>query len=295
MGPSFEEKSMIVVGKEESKKNFNSLIRGFEEKLAKDSSLKEVAPDYFVVGGDGSLNYFLNNYLNDESNIDEARVFYLPDGTANDFSRSLGLDSSKIQNLEVEDLCDIFFSEKTLECPVMTCNDQLFINTVTIGAPAKVTDSGRSNLKEKLGQWSYYISAIESFFEHQTHHYKVISDSEKSEEASEESIVGPGLIVGQGLYAGGGVKVTDNLGPLFGPYYYATIAKSKNISEIIKSIIKMQIGRLSKEDCVDSLKFNERLKLKFNSMVTVKIDGEPFEYETIYFDKTKKKVSFFIY
>ena len=75
-----------------------------------------------VIGGDGTLNYFLNNtkYLN------KAKVLYIPRGTANDFAKSLYGQSKKLE-ITNEHILDIFNNALMVDVPVMQCNDQKFI------------------------------------------------------------------------------------------------------------------------------------------------------------------------
>ncbi len=281
---------MKIIGKDDSKNKFKETLEALDELFLNNTQLQKAAPDYIVLGGDGSLNYFLNNEL-DSSIESDCSVLYIPDGTANDFAKSLGLSLENIDKLDAAYISDIFLSQKKIKCPVMRCNDHLFINAVTMGAPAKVTDSGKNNLKEVLGQWSYYLSAIEEVFEHEILEFTILDTKENKE----MKFKGPGIIVGQGLYAGGGVKVTDIMNPLFGENFFATVATDVNISETIKSVIKMQLDRLNNEDDVTSFSFNNEIEFKFDRKVTIKIDGEPFEYKNISFDKTKRRIDFLIF
>ncbi len=283
-------KMMKIIGKDDSKKKFNEIFKALDELLLNNIELQKLAPDYIVLGGDGSLNYFLNNEL-DSSTESSSTVLYIPDGTANDFAKSLGLSLENIDKLDAAYISDIFLSQKKITCPIMSCNDHLFINTVTMGAPAKVTDSGKNNLKEVLGQWSYYLSAIEEVFEHEILEFTI----RDTKENKEMKFKGPGIIVGQGLYAGGGVKVTDVMNPLFGENFFVTVATDVNISGTIKSVIKMQLDRLDNKDDITSFSFTNKVEFYFDREVMIKIDGEPFEYKNISFAKTKKKLDFLIF
>lgn len=279
---------MEIIGKDDSKEKFKSVLDSIQKRIEKDASLKEITPDYLVIGGDGSLNYFLNEVYS--KNKENNKVLYIPDGTANDFAKSLKLDMELVDELDADKLTDFFLSKKYISCPVMKCNEHLFINVVTMGAPAQVTESGDDNpVKKLLGQWSYYLSAVEKVFE------KNILELTLNVGKEKKQYQGLGLIVGQGLYAGGGAKVTDAASAMFGEHFYASISTDDNISMSLKSVLKMQKEKLTEEDNIDSYLFNERIDIEFNQSVPIKVDGEPYEYNDISFEKTEDSINFLIY
>ena len=279
-----------ILAKDDSKENYKFLFDHFKHRVESDSKLSELAPDYIVIGGDGSLSYFLNQVF--KNNPSKNKVLYIPDGTANDFARSLNLSIDLLENLDSDKMADFIYSQKKIDCPVMKCNDLFFINVVTMGAPARVTESGNNKFKEMLGQFSYYLSALEEIFEKHELEMKL---SFGGPDRKTMNFNGLGVIVGQGLYAGGGVKVTDSIGAMFGKHFYCTISTDQNISSSLKSLLKMQSEKLNEEDNIKSCLFEEELKLSFDQKIPIKVDGEPFEYEEILFGKSKHHIQFLTY
>jgi diacylglycerol kinase family enzyme len=282
-----------IIAKEDSKRKFIQKIELINKYLKNKDLDSSIPLDYLVIGGDGSLNYFINQ-LSEAELLKESRVLYLPDGTANDFSRSLGIAVKSVDEYTYDNLKDILHSNFIQEVPIMRCNDRYFLNTATIAAPARVTESGSNQVKELLGQWSYYISAIEEVIDNQYTKVKV-NILENDRVSLSEVITGLGFAVGQGLYAGGGVKVTDHSRPLLGKSFYATMSRSKGITDSLKSLIKMQNSKLNEEDAIFSKLIDERIDFIFENNVPVKIDGEPYEADQLTFRKTEHKLNFLIH
>lgn len=232
-----------------------------------------------VIGGDGTLNYYLNNEHSSGDN-----VIYLPYGTANDFARNFDL-IFETKMLRPEILQEVIDSQYKVEVPVMTCNDQKFINAVSFGFPANITESGDNALKRLMGQWSYYLSAVESLF------------SGKFYECQFKGHVFDGLggVVGQGLYAGGGVKAAPQFNPAFGDSFYLTLSTNPDVGKNLKSVAKLQSDRLSDEDALKYFSCEEQIKVTFNEDVLAKIDGEEYSSRSFDFRKTKEYLNFYIY
>ena len=277
---------MEVVVRPSSEDKYTFFIEKLRDLISSDGEAKNYAPDYLVIGGDGTLNYFLNSIFDK----DEADVLYIPGGTANDFSKSLGIERpDKLLDTSISGIRSLLLSSRFVSCPVMKCNETYFVNVVTIGAPAEVTESGTGLLKKVLGQWSYYLSALEKLTESKSLRTKAVSTH------LNEDLYGAGHIVGQGLFAGGGVRVTDKVNPMFGEFFYATLASGEKISEALKSVIKMQTGELEEVDTARSYLLKNELHLSFDREVTLKVDGELEKASEIKFSKTNKKVKFLVF
>jgi YegS/Rv2252/BmrU family lipid kinase len=81
----------------------------------------------WLVGGDGSLNYFLNKYPS--SNLP---LGIFPGGTGND------LYSNLQQHSNIHQLIDQYLRKETKKIDIGICNGQRFINTVGIGFDGEV-------------------------------------------------------------------------------------------------------------------------------------------------------------
>ena len=171
-----------------------------------DQSELENIDQALILGGDGTLNYFVNHYpFNETNNI--VNVLYFPVGTANDFARSLKL----IPTLpDFEKFVSIMENSATVEIPLMRCNDQYFINVASVGLPAKVTNSGEDWAKRILGRFNYYLESFEQLISKDGYNIKI-----QDKISADLTLQSQGFIVSQGMYAGGRVKVTTSFNPHF--------------------------------------------------------------------------------
>lgn len=238
-----------------------------------------------VLGGDGTLNYFLNQV----EKLDNLRVIYFPCGTANDFSKSLRL-SPVVPSLPIIE--DILRSSTLFSIPVMKCNEKRFINVATIGAPAKVTQSGSDLVKKYAGTLSYYMSALEEIISPEIVNMRYYVDEELQEEASVF-----GFAITQGIFAGGGVKLSPSFFPNFGQYFEFTALKSDSLADSISFLLKMQQkdAALNLEEQSLIHKFTRRLIVESQKEMSVKLDGEEYCSNRLEFKKEKSKINFYYY
>ncbi|TDQ36421.1 diacylglycerol/lipid kinase family protein [Aureibacillus halotolerans] len=116
-------------------------------------------------GGDGTI-YQLANAL---SRLNHRPVFaVLPGGTANDFSRALGMSQDPLEALD-----------QIIQCHIEPIDigydgDQYFLNFWGIGLITTV--SQQVNNKDSLGRLSYYLSTLQNMKEAKPFHVKIESD-----------------------------------------------------------------------------------------------------------------------
>ncbi|MDI5932840.1 diacylglycerol/lipid kinase family protein [Halomonas kalidii] len=97
-----------------------------------------------VAGGDGSVSRGAALCL--ERN---ATLAVLPSGTANDFSRNLGLPEDPLE------ICRLIASGRTVNVDVGWINDTLFLNVAHIGLGTVPARKASANHKRALGRFSY--------------------------------------------------------------------------------------------------------------------------------------------
>ncbi len=235
-----------------------------------------------VIGGDGTLNYLAQLEFKNTP-----QVIYFPEGTANDFAKTLNCTHS---HLSTEVLKDIKRHAKSIDVPLMKCNEKYFINVATGGAPATITNAGSDMLKKVTGKISYYLSAIDQFMT--PHVYQV---SYKLDEVKSE---GPiyGFTVAQGLYAGGGVKVSSGTTGMFQDEFSVVLAPAGSMKNSISDIIELQNYK-SNNYASFKVMHTDKFSIKSldNSPIALKLDGEEYENTQLEFSKTEKKISFYIY
>jgi diacylglycerol kinase (ATP) len=120
--------------------------------------------DIWIVGGDGTLNYFINQYP--DANLPLA-VFN--GGSGNDFHwllyAGLGVE---------EQLTKILVTPaRPIDCGL--CNDRFFINSAGIGFEGKVVKD-LLNSRKFPGKTSYYLTTLKNIFFYRSQLYKISSD-----------------------------------------------------------------------------------------------------------------------
>jgi diacylglycerol kinase (ATP) len=182
--------------------------------------------DIFIVGGDGTLNYFINQYP--EIKIPLA-IFN--GGTGNDFHWLLYGN----KNLEEQLALVLMAASKTVDAG--KCNERLFINGVGIGFDGAVARS-LTGKKKRAGKTSFLITILKKILFYRSGTYRISSDECK--ETNQKLLMG----VANGRRAGGGfhiapqaaaddgwldVIVIDALSPLKRLRYLPVIEKGKHL------------------------------------------------------------------
>jgi YegS/Rv2252/BmrU family lipid kinase len=104
--------------------------KGISYHSYKDHEWPEITEFYdavWLIGGDGTLNYYLNKYPNAKLSIG-----LYPGGTGNDFYSNLQSHNNIVQ------LVDQYLDTTTRTIDVGMCNSQRFINTIGIGFDGEV-------------------------------------------------------------------------------------------------------------------------------------------------------------
>ncbi|GHE20197.1 diacylglycerol/lipid kinase family protein [Halomonas urumqiensis] len=97
-----------------------------------------------VAGGDGSVNRIAGVCIEHH-----AILGVLPSGTANDFSRNLGLPTDPAA------ICRVVATGRTARADVGWVNDRLFLNVVHVGLGALPATDASASQKKALGRFSY--------------------------------------------------------------------------------------------------------------------------------------------
>ncbi|TCP20293.1 YegS/Rv2252/BmrU family lipid kinase [Scopulibacillus darangshiensis] len=139
-------------------------------------------------GGDGTI-YELINAL---SALDKRPKFaIIPGGTANDFSRAVGMSQNPLIAL------DQILEGKEEQVDVGHSAHQYFLNFWGIGLITQVSENIESNKKDILGKLSYYMSAAQTVKEAKPFHLKLDS---KEQDFDGKAVM---VIVGNGPFTGG--------------------------------------------------------------------------------------------
>jgi len=185
------------------------------EKIAKDLSSKEIPffffkeawpinfngfSDIWIVGGDGTLNYFVNHY----------REIKLPlvifnGGTGNDFHWLL------YGKISLDQQVQLVLSAAPKPIDVGRCNDKYFINGVGIGFEGEVAKS-LTGKKKKPGKASFMAMILRKIFSYRSATYRITLDDKAIGEKKYLIIdVSNGSRAGGGFHIAPEAKADDGL------------------------------------------------------------------------------------
>ena len=105
-----------------------------------------------IAGGDGTVDKVLN-YM--KLNNFKQPIGILPAGTANDFSKFIGMPS------DVEEACHQILKSKPKKIDIGKINDSYFLNVASTGLFTDVSQKTDVNLKNTIGKLAYYVKGLE--------------------------------------------------------------------------------------------------------------------------------------
>ncbi len=262
------------------KEELESLEEYFEVKLFSEEECYSNSTIFLIVGGDGTLNYFINKVRK----FNDFKIVYVPRGTANDFSKTLKIEDFKINSAKIKEIIESDFFVKV---PLLKCNDKYFLNCVTGGAPAQVTESGDTLIKKLLGRFSYYLSALDKMFGNTI--WK-LSYTVRDKVNKFDSL---GFVVSQGIFAGGGIKVRSASSPSFGDDFVFVANADGKLSSSLHSILEIQKENTTLNNAYEIN--TDNLVLESDINIPCKVDGESFESNKITFIKTADDLLFYLF
>jgi diacylglycerol kinase (ATP) len=183
--------------------------------------------DVFIVGGDGTLNYFINHYP--DITIPLA-IFN--GGTGNDLHWLLYGETGLAEQLE------LVLSAAAKPVDAGKCNDRYFINGVGIGFDGAVAKS-LTGKKKKAGKTSFMIAILKRIFFYRSRTYTISSEQINQTSASLLLGVANGRRAGGGFHIAPEASATDGLldvicvgaiSPLKRLRYLPVIEKGKHLN-----------------------------------------------------------------
>lgn len=105
-----------------------------------------------IAGGDGTVDSVVNAMAKNGVSLP---IGILPVGTANDFSKFLGIPS------DVEEACKQILSSEVKSVDLGSINDKYFVNVASTGLFTDVSQKTDVNLKNTIGKLAYYLKGLE--------------------------------------------------------------------------------------------------------------------------------------
>ena len=105
-----------------------------------------------IAGGDGTVDSVVNAMAKNGVSLP---IGILPAGTANDFSKFLGMPS------DIEAACKQILSSEVKSVDLGSINDKYFVNVASTGLFTDVSQKTDVNLKNTIGKLAYYLKGLE--------------------------------------------------------------------------------------------------------------------------------------
>lgn len=222
--------------------------------------------DIWIIGGDGTLNFFINKYKNCKNAI---AIF--SGGSGNDFAWKL------YGKISIKEQIEIVLSASCKYVDAAKCNDKIFINGIGIGFDGEVLKS--MTIVRKIGGHLGYLLVVIK---------KIISFKEKefSITINERKIVGKFLLVslfnssrtGGGFHIAPTAMVDDGKLDLI-------LCKQLPVLKRLKFLPIIEKGKHIGLPFIEHIK-NARFYIECNETIAAQIDGElmfgnKFKVETL--------------
>lgn len=200
-------------------------------------SAVEKGCDYLIaVGGDGTLNEVINGILRSKTPADDYPVLgLLPYGSANDFARTAGLNSS------VESLSQLLESNSwsKIDIGVIRLQEsrdpQYFINMAGIGLGPEVVQQMERSEPSAGPAWHYFSNIIKGFLRYRKKEVSCRGDGWNWKGRLLQMAVGNGRYLGHGICAAPDALLDDGK-------FQVTIFGNLSIWDYLKNLGKLKRG-----------------------------------------------------
>lgn len=240
----------------ETKYEILNVLEGIDyDKILSDSE------EIVIVGGDGTLNHFINDTKNHQINCD---VYFLSSGSGNDFLNDLNKkeEKGKIKiNQYLENLPKVIVNDK----------EYLFINGIGYGIDGYCCEAGDEQRKKSSKPVNYTSIAIKGLLFHfKAPNAKITINGETKE--YKKVWLAPTM---KGRFYGGGMMVAPEQDRLDNDHYVSTVvfhgsSKLKTLM-IFPSIFKG--GHVKHTKYIEIVKTHE-VEVEFDRPTALQIDGE---------------------
>lgn len=149
--------------------------------------------DVWIVGGDGTLNYFVNHYMDTK-----LPLVIFNGGTGNDFHWLL------YGKMSFEKQLELALSAEPKPIDLGRCNKKYFINGVGAGFEGEVAKN-LTGKKKKAGKASFMAMILKKIFSYRSRTYRIIADGKTI--AEKKYFI---IDISNGSRAGGGFHIAPN-------------------------------------------------------------------------------------
>jgi diacylglycerol kinase family enzyme len=250
------------------------------------NSIKKI----LIVGGDGSLNQFLNH----SPNFEQFMIGIIPSGSGNDFIKNIKLPNKIVAQLELYLNSEprLLFSD-ILEASFSSNGHSDFsnyiINSMGIGFDGLVAyHKNKSNIDN--GILSYIVSVFSSLKDRKSYRAKILHSNSTFTNCDPLLLI----CIGNGISSGGGFYLTPNALITDGLFDISVI---KDISTL-KLLKSLPLALINKIEGIPEISFFKEVEAEINLMnkTHVHIDGELItgNFDRIHIKLAEKKLKLMV-
>lgn len=153
--------------------------------------------DIWIIGGDGTINYFINHYPDCTMPI-----ALFKGGTGNDFAWKLYGDRSDAEQL------DLVLTATPKYIDAGKCNSTLFINCLGVGFDGEILRSMRA-IRLIGGHFGYLLAVIKKIFSFREHQFSITTTNEKWHDTFLLVMINNSSRAGGGFFVAPNAKLND--------------------------------------------------------------------------------------
>ncbi len=242
--------------------------RGDATRLAREL-LAEGADWIAVAGGDGMINEVVNGLFEHGRNIyPEAKLSFLPCGTANDWVRTIGVPPKLLDAVEALPRLKVRSVDVGIAEFLAEGSERVFLNFAEAGAGAEIVRRLERTASTGIRRAGYIPTAVLVAFSHETR--RICMQVDGGAPMITEPLIS--LIVAGGRYFGAGIRVAPMAEPDDG------LLEVISIGNFTKAEIVKKIGKFARGDYLDEAKVGywraSDLEISAETPLPVLLDGE---------------------
>lgn len=228
--------------------------------------------DVWIIGGDGTINYFINHYPDCKLPIS-----LFKGGTGNDFAWKLFGDISKENQLE------IILNSTPKYVDVGKFNNTLFINCLGVGFDGEILKS-MNTIRFIGGHFGYLLAVIKKIFSFQEYLFEITSMDEQWKEPFLLVMINNSSRSGGGFFIAPNAEVND--GKL-----NMVLCKKLSVLQRLKFLPIIEKGKHLQLPFIIH-RLGEKFTIKCETKIPVQVDGELLYADILNVEVLPKKFLF---
>jgi YegS/Rv2252/BmrU family lipid kinase len=212
--------------------------------------------DIWLIGGDGTINYFINRYPDCKKSL---AVF--KGGTGDDFAWKLYGDIS------IEQQFELVLNANAMPVDVGKFNDKLFINCLGLGFDGAVLQSMKT-IRFIGGHIGYLLAVILKIISFKEYKFQISSGNE---EWNEKFLL---LMINNSSRAGGGFFVAP-LANINDGYLDMVLCKKLSVFKRLRYLPVIEKGKHLHLPFI-TYRLTQKVHVKCDTVIPVQVDGELF-------------------